>query len=405
MTLFSNRFYRLWRCVGISNFTDGSLKIFLPFTALALASSPSEAAYTFTFLTLGWPLFGLLAGYIADRSRNEKLPFWSNLVRGFLFMYLAIAAWVGTLSLLSIYAIALAFSFCDVLFEVAVPRFIRSITTDENRIKANTRLAVTHTIASEFAGPILGAALSTLSPTLGLALISLLYLYSAYTLHDAANLDPSNHREAPGGSSFIKSLVEAFVWLFSNRILWRLSVVGFGMSVSWGTWLSLEPYYLIEQEPTSTNKLGFGTMMAILAAGAFSSALLLERVQLDRNKLSLLYIDTFGIVLLLIVSALSKNLFAIGAALFGTGVGATLWASIVITLRQEVIPLELMGRVNGLFRVITYGGYPLGSFMGGTLADILPIPSVYFFCALLSLFFSMLLLDAIRINHNFKLVA
>ncbi|WP_244272980.1 hypothetical protein [Burkholderia lata] len=96
------RFRQLWRSVALSNFTDGSQKIFLPFVALSLAIAPSDVAYVFTFLTLGWPLFGLLSGVLVDRLQVRSVPFWCHLVRGVLPISQSLrytAGWGSTISI------------------------------------------------------------------------------------------------------------------------------------------------------------------------------------------------------------------------------------------------------------------------------------------------------------------
>lgn len=44
-----------------------------------------------------------------------------------------------------------------------------------------------------------------------------------------------------------------------------------------------------------------------------------------------------------------------------------------ITLRQELAPDRLQGRVNTTARMLGWGGYPLGALIGGVLAELLPI--------------------------------
>jgi MFS family permease len=194
----------------------------------------------------------------------------------------------------------------------------------------------------------------------------------------------------------LKALVEPITWLLGNRVLVLLAMVGFGMSLSWGAWLSLEPYHLIETTPRTLTKEQFGFLMAVLACGAVFAALLFERVRIDKNNLLLLFADAAGIIGVLLVSSLTKNPFLVGTALFLTGIGATIWSSIVITMRQELVPAHLLGGVNGLFRVIVYGGYPAGSFLGGLLADRFSVPSVYLTVAAVSAIFAPFILAAHR---------
>lgn len=389
-------FKQLWRSVALSNFTDGSQKIFLPFVALSLAIAPSDVAYVFTFLTLGWPLFGLLSGVLVDRLKMKSVPFWCHLIRGVLFAYLAIVAFHGGLGLYHLYFAAFVYGLFDVLFEVSLPKLVLDLTTAENRVRSNTRLAVTHTVCSEFLGPVLGSTLSLFKPELGLSVIALSYAVSAgllsFMLDGARQAAP----ERVARRSIPRSLLDPVIWLLKSRVLAPLAAVGFGMSFAWGAWLSLEPYYLIETVPKTLTKGKYGFMMAVLATGAVAAALVLERININKNNLTLLFIDAAGIVILILTSSVTKAPVVVGAALFLTGIGATVWSSIVITMRQELVPHHLLGGVNGFFRVIVYGGYPVGSFVGGMLADRIAIPCVYLVIAVVSAVFVPFILIAHR---------
>jgi len=387
-------FKQLWRSIALSNFTDGSQKVFLPFVALSLAISPSDVAYVFTFLTLGWPLFGLLSGVIVDRLQMSSMPFWCHFVRSLLFVYLALVAHYGQIGLYHLYFAAFIFGLFDVLFEVSLPKLVLELTTDENRVRSNTRLAVTHTICSEFLGPVLGSTLSLFNPVLGLSVIALFYTASAGMLKFLLIGQPRTAHEHRPRQPILSSLIEPVIWLLGNRVLIMLALVGFAMSLSWGAWLSLEPYYLIEVSPQTLTKVEFGFMMAVLAGGAVCAALLFERIQINKNNLPLLFVDATGIIALLLASSFTKNPFFVGTALFLTGIGATIWSSIVITMRQELVPRHLLGGVNGFFRVIVYGGLPAGSFIGGMLADRLSIPSSYIAIAAISAVLSPFILFA-----------
>ena len=402
------RFIQLWRSVALSNFTDGSLKIFLPFVALTLAVSPSEVAYVFTFLTLGWPLFGLLAGVLTDRLLMASLPFWCHMIRAALFAALAVVALTGDIALWHLYLAAFVFSFFDVVFEVSLPRLVLETTTEGNRVQSNTRLAVTHTVTSEFLGPVLGSALSLYDPVLGLSILAAFYTISGVVLsalvRSSGSARPTGEADRRGGSSLLAAIREPVFWLLRHRTLFPLAIVGFGTSLAWGAWLSLEPFYLIETDPRTLTKVQFGFMMSILACGAVFAALVFERIRINKNRLTLLFIDAAGVIGVLAVSAMTKNPYLVGLALFLTGIGATIWSSIVITLRQEIVPRHLLGGVNGFFRVIVYGGFPAGSAIAGTLAEQIPIPTVFLTVALLSAVMASAILLADR-SHRKSLEA
>ena len=48
-----------------------------------------------------------------------------------------------------------------------------------------------------------------------------------------------------------------------------------------------------------------------------------------------------------------------------------------VSLRQRITPVPLLGRVNGVHRLVGSGAKPLGAALGGVLADILGLRAVF----------------------------
>ncbi|MFD2356636.1 hypothetical protein ACFSTC_56355 [Nonomuraea ferruginea] len=74
-------FNGLWFGTGAANLGDGMALFALPLLALAVGASPGGVAAVTTALTLAWPLFGLHAGWIADRVDRRALLTGVNLAR------------------------------------------------------------------------------------------------------------------------------------------------------------------------------------------------------------------------------------------------------------------------------------------------------------------------------------
>ena len=65
---------------------------------------------------------------------------------------------------------------------------------------------------------------------------------------------------------------------------------------------------------------------------------------------------------------------------------AVLWNVVTVSLRQSLIPSNLLGRVNSVYRFLAWGTIPVGALIGGALVSALEGPigremafrSVYF---------------------------
>jgi hypothetical protein len=51
------------------------------------------------------------------------------------------------------------------------------------------------------------------------------------------------------------------------------------------------------------------------------------------------------------------------------GYSVTMWNVVTVSLRQQVVPGELLGRVNSVYRMIGWGLFPVGAMAGGFAAQ------------------------------------
>ena len=64
-----------------------------------------------------------------------------------------------------------------------------------------------------------------------------------------------------------------------------------------------------------------------------------------------------------------SNALAVAALFWISGLFGTVWNIITVSLRQQIVPDHLLGRVNSVYRFLGWGSMPLGALAGGLLAD------------------------------------
>ena len=77
--------------------------------------------------------------------------------------------------------------------------------------------------------------------------------------------------------------------------------------------------------------------------------------------------------------ALSGNAYVVGAMLALFGFHAMVWNVLTISLRQELVPDNLQGRVNSSYRLLGMGGTAAGALLGGLLADGFGLSAPFWF--------------------------
>ena len=64
----------------------------------------------------------------------------------------------------------------------------------------------------------------------------------------------------------------------------------------------------------------------------------------------------------------TSSALVLGASIFFFGIATTLWNVVAISLRQELTPDELRGRVAAAGKMVAYGAEPIGALIGGLTA-------------------------------------
>jgi MFS family permease len=103
------RFWLVWTAAATSAVGDGVRYVAFPLLAADLSRDPRAVALVFGAGFLPWPLFGLLAGAIADRADRRRLMWSTDLVRGAIGVALtiAVAAQTGSIAVLAVAAFGL----------------------------------------------------------------------------------------------------------------------------------------------------------------------------------------------------------------------------------------------------------------------------------------------------------
>ncbi|GAA3071932.1 hypothetical protein GCM10020254_14710 [Streptomyces goshikiensis] len=68
------------------------------------------------------------------------------------------------------------------------------------------------------------------------------------------------------------------------------------------------------------------------------------------------------------ILAAVPSVYAAGAALAIFACGTVTWNVVVVVLRQTLVPQHLLGRANSVYRLVAWGGLPVGAAAGGIVA-------------------------------------
>jgi hypothetical protein len=165
-------------------------------------------------------------------------------------------------------------------------------------------------------------------------------------------------------------ITEGLRFLWKNRLIRDLTLFTASMNLFWSGWGALIVLYAVRPGPMGLNKFEYGIFMTAMAIGGLLGSVVCERIQKIFGTRNALALDFIGTILLVGIPALTTNPFAVGAASFFAGVGASVWVILVASIRQRLVPGDLLGRVYSASRFMSWGIGPIGAMLAGLVAEV-----------------------------------
>lgn len=355
----------MWLAATASNLGDGIFLTALPLLAVTLTRDPL-ALSTVTFgLTVPWLAFALLSGALVDRWDRIKVMRRVDALRCVLTASLAVVIVTGATSIPVLVGYALALGTVETLFDSASLSVIPTVVgPDPERLtRANARLEGASIVANGFAGPPAGAGLFAAAPALPAIANAVSFLASAVLLRRV----PTRHVAADVSRSTLrKEIGVGLRWLWTQPVLTTLAAVVGVLNLATAAAPAL--LVLILQDEAGAGTSAYAVVLTISTGGALAGSVLAERFAAraqPRHALPLA-VGCFAAGLLLVGAA--PNVVVITVAFALIGLAGAAWNVVTVSMRQQLIPSELLGRVNSVYRLVAYGTMPLGALGGGALA-------------------------------------
>ena len=376
-------YWKLWVASVISNLGDGVAQIAYPWLASAVTRDPLLIAIIAVVQRLPWLLFTLPAGVITDRVDRRKIMVSMDVFRMLITLGVAFAVAarasglpspgeiaggidIGTNTSLYLVLVvaALLFGMAEVLRDNAAQTILPAIVEPEGLEKANGRLWGAELVANSFAGPPLGSVLIAV-------LFALPFFVDAGTFAVAAGLvflisgDFRTKKVDTGKVEWRKEISEGFGWLWRHPLLRPMAIIlgllnGLGM-------VTFATLVLFAQEVLNVDAFAFALLMTAGAFGGVIGSVAASSISERIGSGASLFAVLVASVVTTTVIGLSSWWPVVWVMFAFFTFTAVLWNVITVSLRQTIIPDELLGRVNSVYRFFAWGMMPIGLFVGGLI--------------------------------------
>ncbi|AKM32335.1 hypothetical protein AB870_22885 [Pandoraea faecigallinarum] len=164
-------------------------------------------------------------------------------------------------------------------------------------------------------------------------------------------------------------------------------VVSALMMASYGVWSSSFALYALKiNDGLEANTMEYGIMMAFIAIGALIGSELISRHRLHARGFILICLSSICIFLLPISCIFSKNKILIIIMIFIYGISLSAWNIVAVSYRQKFIPHHIFGRINGVYRTVSWGFMPIGALVGAGIVEKFDYQAAFGISALISIF-------------------
>ncbi|GAA2354128.1 MFS transporter [Dactylosporangium salmoneum] len=305
---------------------------------------------------------GVFAGYIADRANRRALLIGCDVARCVLYGIVPLA-WLISPQVWLIYAVVPLAGAFAMQFQVTYVTVVPALVPPEQITRANGHLYSSYAVAS-VGGPMLAGILSaTLGPSAAVAVDAATFAASAAGLLLIRIRPAATATAAEPVASGRRALREDFLagvtFLWRHPVLRSLTVLlSLLLFITTGL-TDLIIYYLKHDLGRSDSIVGY-----VLAAATLGSLLAASTVAPFRNWLGFgaCWIGSWALCGVAIAAlGLTTSVIAVGA-LATVQLLATGWAGICsMSLRQEITPGHLLGRVTSAFWTLHNSLGPIGA--------------------------------------------
>jgi MFS family permease len=289
-----------------------------------------------------------------------------NAIRTVLYSIIAYSAWQGSLTIWSFMIILLGVGCCEVIFDMSAQAFLPAIVPPELLEKANGRLYTAEVIANSFVGLPLGAWAFVAAVGIPFGANAASFALAA-VLVSTIKLPSKEIPAAPvQQQSFKSDLVEGIKWLWANKLIRTLAIM-LGIT-NMATMFGDAIFVKYAADELGVTGRGYGLLLSLMAIGSIVGGFVGDRIA-KRLGAPLAMVASFAVFSTVgLIYYFMPYIWSVAIAVAVMGLAGTTWNIVTVSLRQRIIPPELFGRVNSVYRLIGTGSISLGALIGGQIA-------------------------------------
>jgi MFS family permease len=374
-------YWRLWWANAISSTGDGAFVAALPLLAVTISRDPRLVAVVTAASYLPWMVLSLPAGALVDRYDRATLMWRAQAVQAAVVAAVAVLVIFRVANIAVLGLAALLLGSAEVVFSNAAQAVLPALVPPELLARANGSQQVSLTVGETFLGPPAGSLLFAVAAALPFGLDAVSFAGSAALL---ARLPQTERTERVSGQPPVTiraQVAEGLRWLFRHRLL-RV-VAGLLGVINFANQMGQAVLVLLATQTLHVGTRGYGLLLAVTAVGSVAGGLISPVLTRWLGLLPSLILAGAADAAVFVGLGLAPDPAVAALMLAGEGFAVTMWNVVTVSLRQQVVPAPLLGRVNSVYRMLGWGLMPAGALAGGFVAHAAGLRAPYIVAGLL----------------------
>lgn len=335
--------------------------IAFPLLVLFQTGSPAQAGLIGSMRLLPYFLLSLPVGALIDRWDRKRVMWICDLGRAICLGSIPLTFVLGHLTLLQLYLVSLIEGTLFVFFDIAEVTCLPRVVSREQIPGATAQSETVRSLAFLF-GPALGGIIYGLGRVVPFLVDTCSYLISVFSLFWIRSV--FQEKRVAVSQKLWVDIRAGLVWLWKQPLIFFIAFTGTLFHILFdGVPLLL----IVLGRQMGANPAQIGLVLAMDGVGSIIGSFLAGRLH-QRLSLGVAMIGgQWAWTILWLLILLVHNLIGLSIILALIYVANTLFDIMQFSYRRALIPDVLQGRVNSVFRLISYSGGPIGLGLTGFL--------------------------------------
>jgi MFS family permease len=355
----------------VSNLGDGVYMVALPLLAARLTRDETEVAMVAAAAMLPWLVLSLPVGGLVDRFDRRRIMITADLVRAVTIGGFTALVAAGEAEIWMLWIVTLVLGSAEVFFDNASQAILPGIVTAEQLPVANGRRFAVEFATNSFVGVPLGGVLFAAAVWLPFGIDAASFLIAALLIATIGG----DHRPAGAAAraatrptTLRTEVAEGLGHLWRDPVLRPLAIT-LGLT-NLAFQIPQSVFVLFAQDLLGIGERAFGLVLVLLGLGGIAGGLLGPRIVAALGPAGTIRVAVGSWVASLALTWAVPEVWVVAVTMAASSMAATVWNVVTISLRQEIVPGHLFGRVNSVYRFFGWGTLPIGSLLGGVVATL-----------------------------------